>query len=83
MALRIFVKRGALRRFDRLKRDTRDLPVSIEWDRRQADRGTVPDRDRRSRDIPTGADRRGDPPSTWQAGEFVVVDDPEPEPEKP
>ena len=31
--LRIFVRRGALRRFHRLKRDAKDLPVDIEWDR--------------------------------------------------
>ena len=37
-ALRIFVRRGALRRFHRLKQDAEGLPVQVEWDRREGDR---------------------------------------------
>jgi hypothetical protein len=72
-ALRIFVRRGAIRRFHRLTRDADTLPVSVEWDRRQGERRTesapAPVDQRQS-------DRRGDPPFTWNAAEFVVVPDP-------
>jgi hypothetical protein len=73
-ALRIFVRRGAIRRFHRLTRDAEGLPVSVEWDRRQRERRTEepdssPTEQRRS-------DRRADPPFTWDAAEFVVVNDP-------
>ena len=72
-ALRIFVRRGAIRRFHRLTRDAEGLPVSVEWDRRQSDR--------RSQSTPPATeerqlDRRTDPPFTWNAAEFVVVNDP-------
>jgi hypothetical protein len=72
-ALRIFVRRGAIRRFHRLTRDSAGLPVSIEWDRRLSERRTdaepAPADQRRS-------DRRNEPPYTWNTGEFVVVADP-------
>jgi hypothetical protein len=61
--LRLFVRRGALRRFHRLTRDTGDLPVTIEWDRRLGS--------------PVGApvvDRRKAPPYLWQVADFVVVE---------
>jgi hypothetical protein len=72
-ALRIFVRRGAIRRFHRLTRDAEGLPVSVEWDRRQ--------HERRTQSAPSEADqrrsdRRSDPPFTWNAAEFVVVSDP-------
>ncbi len=60
-SLRIFVRRGALRRFDKLKRDAAELPVSVEWDRRSGDPQDPPD------------ERRQDPPFTWNAADFVVV----------
>ena len=72
MALRIFVKRGAHRRFNRLQLDAERLQVSVEWDRRKGERRKVEaptDGDQRK------ADRRADPPFTWDAAEFVVVDD--------
>ena len=70
--LRIFVRRGAIRRFNLLKRDAAGLPVSVEWDRRQ--------RDRRPASTPADAEqphseRRSDPPFTWTTAEFVVVND--------
>ena len=71
--LRIFVRRGAIRRFHRLTRDAEGLPVSVEWDRRQQDRRTQAapaSTDHRS------SDRRSDPPFTWNTAEFVVVSDP-------
>lgn len=71
MRLAIFVKLGALRRFDLLKRDTRDLPVSIEWDRRRGERraaapGAASEEKRRR-------ERRSEPPFTWKAAEFVIT----------
>jgi hypothetical protein len=71
--LRIYVKRGALWRYHRLTRDSKKLPVSVEWDRRCEDRraaaaSPVP-RDQRK------ADRRGAVPYTWDAAQFVVVED--------
>jgi len=73
--LRIFVRRGALRRFHRLTRDAKGLPVSVEWDRRTGDRSPEP-----AAVLPatesTPGERRSDPPFTWTTGEFVVVNDP-------
>ena len=71
-ALRIFVKRGALWRFNRLSRDAKSLPVSVEWDRRQEDRraaeAPVADDQRKE-------DRRRTAPFTWDTAEFVVAED--------
>jgi hypothetical protein len=70
--LRIFVKRGALWRFNRLTRDAHALPVKVEWDRRYTDRRASPtpvNADQRKQD------RRGAAPFTWDTAEFVVVDD--------
>lgn len=66
--IEIIVRRGALRRFDRLKERTADLPVKVSWDRRQ--------------ETPAGdhpqTERRKEPPFTWTAADFVVVErDPE------
>lgn len=69
--LRIFVRRGALRRFHRLKRDAKDLPVDITWDRREQERRETSDEvgaDRRRQD------RRKDPAFTWEMADFVVVE---------
>jgi len=70
--LRIFVKRGALWRYHRLTRDSKKLPVSIEWDRRCEDRRGA------SSPVATDqrkADRRGAMPYTWDTAQFVVVED--------
>ena len=69
--LRIFVRRGALRRFDRLKRDSKELPVTITWDRRQEERrapGASPGDERRK------SDRRKAAPFTWDMADFVVAE---------
>lgn len=67
----IIVRRGALRRFDKLKTQSEGLPVNVTWDRRLGDRrkssSTVP-ADRR------GPDRRKQPSFTWELADFVVVD---------
>ena len=69
----MFVRRGALRRFDRLKQDSEDLPVAVEWDRRLDERreasATVAEEGRRS-------ERRSEPPFTWALADFVVVESP-------
>ena len=70
-SLRIYVRRGAIRRFDKLKRDAAELPVVIEWDRRAGDRRSVkaegmPDRRANS-------ERRHEPPFTWKTADFVLV----------
>jgi hypothetical protein len=66
----IVVRRGALRRFDQLKKKTAELPVVVSWDRRLADRrsdSAERDGDRRP------AERRQAPPFTWRVADFVVV----------
>jgi len=67
----LIVRRGALRRFDRLKRDTTELPADVTWDRREQDR-------RRAASKHVGGarkgERRGKPPFTWDVADFVVVE---------
>jgi hypothetical protein len=67
----LIVRRGALRRFDELKKKTADLPVTVTWDRRQADRreaGNGAAKANRRHD-----ERRQTPPFTWEMADFVVV----------
>jgi hypothetical protein len=67
----LIVRRGALRRFDRLKRDTRGLPVDVIWDRRQAERRSEegkPSDDQRQ------AERRKQSHFIWDVADFVVVE---------
>ncbi len=78
-SLRIFVRRGAIRRFHKLTRDAADLPVIIEWDRRTGDRradSPAGEAERRQ----AAADRRNDPPFTWKVADFVVVGTPDGQP---
>lgn len=66
----IVVRRGALRRFDALKRKTAELPVVVTWDRRLADRrGTTNKVEGERRQT----DRRKQPPFTWDLADFVVI----------
>jgi len=81
--LRIFVRRGALRRFHRLKQEAEGLPVKVEWDRRMRDRRDAAAAKAETPAPPTPtpteqrrAERRREPPFTWRAAEFVVVDEP-------
>jgi hypothetical protein len=66
------VKRGAMRRFHALKRDTAEMPVTVLWDRRTAERrgpggqAATPSQRR-------GIDRRKQPAFTWDLADFVVV----------
>lgn len=61
----IIVRRGALRRFDRLARDASKLPVEVSWDRRVSDA-----------EPPPRGERRGPAPFTWKTADFVVVEPP-------
>ena len=66
----IIVRRGALRRFDRLRKTTTDLPVKLSWDRRLHQRrrsASGTEREQRQED------RRRNPPFTWEVADFVVV----------
>lgn len=66
----LIVRRGALRRFDILKRKTADMPVVVSWDRRLGEtRPSSGPKDRRAK-----ADQRQKPPFTWDTADFVVVD---------
>jgi hypothetical protein len=71
--IELVVRRGALWRFNTLKKKTAELPVRVRWDRRQGDRRTATaeaPEDRR------GTDRRQQPPFTWELADFVVVGQP-------
>ncbi len=63
------VRRGSTRRFARLQKHTDELPLEVVWDSRRADRRTKPSRVKiESR----RAQRRDDPPFTWDAADFLV-----------
>jgi hypothetical protein len=70
----LIVRRGAIRRFHKLKQKTADLPVEVLWDRRETDRRAASGKvaaDRRS------VDRRQKPPFTWDVSDFVVAAKPQ------
>ena len=67
----IVVRRGALKRFDSMKKKTAGLPVELVWDRRvggerRGEAGSVEGNRRKT-------DRRQQPPFTWSLADFVVV----------
>ena len=69
----VVVRRGAIRRFEALTRKTAELPVVVTWDRRKDDRREAPE------EAAGGCrkvDRRRKPPFTWDAADFVVVEEP-------
>ena len=74
----IVVRRGALKRFDAMKKKTKGLPVNLVWDRRtngeRRGESTAAEGERRK------ADRRQQPPFTWSLADFVVVVPPGTEP---
>jgi hypothetical protein len=71
--IELIVRRGALRRFDKLKQATAELPVKLTWDRRVNDaRGPLKPGQRDA----GYAERRGAPPYTWDAADFLVVGKP-------
>jgi hypothetical protein len=70
-SIKLVVRRGALRRFHKLKQKTAELPVMVFWDRRQDDRRTNSsniEHDRRK------TERRQRPPFTWDVSDFVVAE---------
>jgi hypothetical protein len=71
VSVELVVRRGAIRRFHKLKQKAATLPVKVTWDRRNGDRRTASDEatpaDRRR------TDRRKKPPFTWDVSDFVVV----------
>jgi hypothetical protein len=74
----IVVRRGALRRFDSMRKKVAGLPVNLVWDRRV-------NGERRSESAPVEGDRRKTdrrqaPPFTWTLADFVVVVPPDSEP---
>ena len=59
------MRRGALRRYDKLSHKASELPVQVRWDRRVNLIGNPP----------LGlSNRRGPLPFTWKAADFVVVE---------
>jgi hypothetical protein len=75
----IVVRRGALKRFDSMKKKTAGMPVELVWDRRvggerRAD-ASNPGGERRK------TDRRQQPPFTWSLADFVVVTPQDAEPD--
>jgi len=70
--IEIIVKRGAMRRFHALKRQTEEMPVTVTWDRRTDERRTsaVSDAGGANR---RGRERRKNPGFTWDLADFVVV----------
>ena len=63
------VRRGSTRRFARLREHTDELPLEVVWDSRHADRRTKPGQVKiESRQ----AQRRHDPPFTWDVADFLV-----------
>jgi hypothetical protein len=71
--LQIFVRRGALWRYNSLASKAAELPVAIRWDQRSGDRRTAstPVKDARRK-----GERRREPPFTWTAADFVLVEKP-------
>ncbi len=67
----IVVRRGALERFETLRREFRTDDVSVIWDRRLGDRR------RRGAPVEAGerrrAERRRPPPDSWHLLDFVVT----------
>lgn len=73
VTVQLIVRRGAARRFQKLKKKTADLPVEVAWDRRESDRRTSSKATHRER---RKSDRRQEPPFTWDMSDFVVVERP-------
>jgi hypothetical protein len=71
--IEMIVRRGALRRFDKLKQATAELPVKLLWDRRTREGpGTAKPGEPESQH----AERRKKPPFTWDVADFLVVGKP-------
>src|ERR1044071_1085258 len=71
--IELIVRRGALRRFDKLKQATATLPVKVLWDRRTGEGRTAA---KAGQPEPERRERRQKPPFTWDVADFVVVGKP-------
>jgi hypothetical protein len=69
LPITLIVRRGALRRFHKLKQETADLPVVVTWDRRSGDRARP---DGGEADGPL-EERRKQLSFTWEMADFLVV----------
>jgi hypothetical protein len=67
----LVVRRGALRRFDRLKEATRELPADVIWDRRLQRQGSEPPT---AGGVQPADNRRKATPSTWDLADFAVAE---------
>ena len=66
----MIVRRGAVHRFEELKKKTAHLQVEVVWDQRDQERRKDPclsDSERRAKE------RRRTPPFTWDVADFVVA----------
>jgi hypothetical protein len=66
----LVVKRGALRRFDRLKQAARELDAEVIWDRRAGGRDQPASSGNGA--VEPSKNRRKATPSTWDLADFVV-----------
>jgi hypothetical protein len=69
----LVVRRGALRRFDRLKQATRELPAEVIWDRRGKEEKESGSSSGDVSEPPSN--RRKTTPSTWDLADFVLSED--------
>ena len=78
LQFRIYVKRGAQRRFEQLERESEGVPVVVQWDRRVADRRN--DSEAPGAELvgltPRAGERRTPPSFNHQDADFVVVEEP-------
>jgi len=74
---RVYVKRGAQRRFEQIEQESADLPVTVQWDRRTADRRSPTEAPGAELVglTPRQGDRRKAPTFAFQQADFVVVED--------
>jgi len=71
-ALLLIVRRGAISRYETLKRKAAGLRVVLAWDRRQSDRRRTPGSGPNDRRV---GERRRQPPFTWDTADFLVAGD--------
>ena len=72
--LTFVVRRGALRRFDRLKQAAAEVPVDVIWDRRTSHRRRADCTTKTERRV---TERRRQPTFTWTLADFVVMEEEE------
>ncbi len=70
-SVQLIVRRGAIQRFQKLKKKTADLPVEVTWDRRKEERRAS---EGGAKDERRKGDRRQKPPFTWELSDFIVVE---------